>query len=96
MRNRPCEEADQVALQIVHREDAVLGSSGGHVRVQIAKATGFELDASTSGGDVRAEGLTITIVKGGVGKSRLAGKVNGGGPVLKLRTSGGDISVRTE
>jgi hypothetical protein len=57
---------------------------------------GFELDASTSGGDVRAEGLTITIAKGGVGKSRLAGSVNGGGPILKLRSSGGDISVRTE
>jgi hypothetical protein len=31
-----------------------------------------------------------------VGKSRLAGAVNGGGPVLKLRTSGGDITLKTE
>lgn len=78
------------------KQDAELSTSGGDVRVQVVKGAGFELDASTSGGDVRAEGLTITIAKGGVGKSRLAGSVNGGGPVLKLRSSGGDISVRTE
>jgi DUF4097 and DUF4098 domain-containing protein YvlB len=78
------------------KQDAVLSTSGGDVRIQVVKGAGFELDASTSGGDVRAEGLTITIAKGGVGKSRLAGSVNGGGPVLKLRSSGGDISVRTE
>ena len=78
------------------KQDAVLSTSGGDVRVHLVKGAGFELDASTSGGDVRAEGLTITIAKGGVGKSRLAGSVNGGGPRLKLRSSGGDISVKTD
>lgn len=75
--------------------DCSLGTSGGRVRVKVAKGTAFDLDASTSGGDVDAEGLTITIEKGGVGKSRLAGKVNGGGPKLRLRSSGGDIDVET-
>lgn len=78
------------------KQDTLLSTSGGDVRVRMVKDAGFELDASTSGGDVRAEGLTITIAKGGVGKSRLAGNVNGGGPRLKLRSSGGDISVRTD
>ena len=78
------------------KQDTVLSTSGGDVRVNIVKGAGFELDASTSGGDVRAEGLTITIAKGGVGKSRLVGSVNGGGPRLKLRSSGGDISVKTD
>lgn len=78
------------------KQDAVLSTSGGDVRVRIVKGAGFELDASTSGGGVRAEGLTITIAKGGVGKSRLVGSVNGGGPRLKLRSSGGDISVQTD
>lgn len=77
------------------KQDAVLSTSGGDVRVRVVKGAGFELDASTSGGDVRAEGVTITIAKGGVGKSRLAGSVNGGGPRLKLRSSGGDITVQT-
>jgi hypothetical protein len=44
---------------------------------------------------VKASGLTITIEKGGTGKSRLVGSVNGGGPRLKLRSSGGDVSVHT-
>jgi hypothetical protein len=66
------------------------------VRVRVVKGAGFLLDASTSGGDVNAEGLTVTIEKGGVGKSRLVGSVNGGGPRLKLRSSGGDISIRTD
>jgi len=78
------------------QQDTVLGTSGGDVRVQVVKGAGFELDASTSGGDVKAEGVTITISKGGVGKSRLAGSVNGGGPRLKLRSSGGDITIRTD
>ncbi len=73
--------------------DCSLSTSGGRVRVKVAKGAAFDLDASTSGGEVEAEGLTITIDKGGAGKSRLAGKVNGGGPKLRLRSSGGDIIV---
>lgn len=73
--------------------DAELSTSGGDVRVEVAKGASFQLDASTSGGDVRAEGITITLEQGGSGKSRLVGAVNGGGPRLKLRSSGGDIKV---
>lgn len=76
--------------------DTVLGTSGGDVVVRLPRSAGFHLDASTSGGEVRAEGLTITIDRGGVGKRRLAGAVNGGGSTLKLRTSGGNISIRTD
>ncbi|MEO7598356.1 MAG: hypothetical protein ABIV50_05460, partial [Opitutus sp.] len=75
--------------------DCVLDTSGGNVKAKVARTAAFDLDASTSGGDVRADGLTITIEKGGVGRSRLSGKVNGGGPTLKLRSSGGDIVVET-
>lgn len=75
-------------------QDTLLSTSGGEVDVKVAKGTGFQLDASTSGGDVRADGLTITIEKGGSGKSRLSGSVNGGGPRLKLRSSGGDVTIR--
>ena len=70
-----------------------LSTSGGDVRVTVDKAAAFQLDASTSGGQVRADGLTITLEGGGAGRSHLSGKVNGGGPLLKLRTSGGSIQV---
>jgi hypothetical protein len=75
--------------------DCVLSTSGGQVKASMGKQVGFHLDASTSGGSVDASGLTITIDHGGMGRSSLAGEVNGGGPLLKLRSSGGDIDVST-
>lgn len=78
------------------KRDTMLGTSGGRVKISVPQGFGFQLDASTSGGEVDAEGLTLTIERGGIGKSRLIGSVNGGGPRLKLRSSGGDIVVRAE
>ena len=75
-------------------DECSLSTSGGSVRVTVDKAAAFQLDASTSGGVVEAEGLTITLEKSNRDRSRLAGAVNGGGPLLKLRSSGGGISVR--
>lgn len=75
------------------KRDLTLRTSGGRVKVEVAKGTGFHLDASTSGGNVRADGITITLEKGANGKNRLVGAVNGGGPQLELRSSGGDISI---
>lgn len=76
-------------------EDALLSTSGGKVQVEIGKETAFQLDASTSGGSVKASGLTITLEEGGSGKRKLVGSVNGGGARLKLRSSGGDVVIRT-
>jgi hypothetical protein len=75
--------------------DCELSTSGGEVRATVSRDAAFHLDASTSGGEVNASGLTITIDRGGAGKSSLAGLVNGGGPLLKLRSSGGNIDVVT-
>ena len=75
--------------------DCSLGTSGGDVKVAVDKAAAFQLDAATSGGSDRADGLTITLDGGGAGRSHLSGKVNGGGPLLKLRTSGGSIHIGT-
>jgi DUF4097 and DUF4098 domain-containing protein YvlB len=76
--------------------DCTLATSGGEVKTTVDRNIGFHLSASTSGGDVNADGLTITIDHGGFGKSSLSGDVNGGGPVLKLRSSGGDIDIQTK
>lgn len=74
------------------KEECVLSTSGGGVRVTVDKAAAFQLDASSSGG-VSADGITLTVNGGKLGRDRLAGAVNGGGPLLKLRTSGGGIAV---
>jgi hypothetical protein len=75
------------------KEDCSLSTSGGSVSVEVAKNAAFRLDASTSGGGVNASGLTLTLTNGSTGRHALAGEVNGGGPLLKLRTSGGSINV---
>jgi len=73
--------------------DCSLGTSGGDIEVTVDKSAAFQLDASTSGGKVKASGLAIAIERGAIGKSRLQGAVNNGGPTLKLRTSGGNIEI---
>jgi hypothetical protein len=76
------------------KEECSLSTSGGGVSVTVDKTAAFQLDASTSGGGVEASGFSITMDKVSRDRNRLAGSVNGGGPLLKLRTSGGGISVR--
>lgn len=84
----------RATLSEAPKQDVSLGTSGGDIEVRIVSGAAFRLDASTSGGDVRADGLTITLEKGGNGKNHLVGAVNGGGPTLRLRSSGGDVRVR--
>ncbi len=75
------------------KDECSLSTSGGSVKVTVDKTAAFQLDAATSGGSVDAAGLTITLEKSNRERSRLAGTVNGGGPLLKLRSSGGGIAV---
>lgn len=74
--------------------DSSLTTSGGSVRVTVNKGVKFDLDASTSGGGVEVAGFTFESVS--QSRSKLVGRVNGGGPQLKLRSSGGSVSVRAE
>lgn len=76
------------------KEDSSLSTSGGSVRVTVDPSLAFRLDASSSGGGVRADGLTIRLANSGSSRSRLLGDVNGGGPTLKLRSSGGSVAVQ--
>jgi DUF4097 and DUF4098 domain-containing protein YvlB len=72
--------------------ECYLGTSGGSVTVKVASNLRFDVDAKTSGGQVRTE-LPIS-VRGTIGKTEVQGELNGGGPKLVLRTSGGDIRIK--
>lgn len=72
--------------------DCSLSTSGGGIDVRLAPGLGFELDARTSGGKVRAN---FPGAPAGSNSSRLTGRVNAGGPRLVLQTSGGSISVES-
>jgi len=68
-----------------------LSSSGGGVHVWLDPAVGLDVDASSSGGGVSCD-LPITI-RGRIARDRLTGQLNGGGATLRLRSSGGGISI---
>jgi DUF4097 and DUF4098 domain-containing protein YvlB len=72
--------------------DSSLKTSGGNVVVALASSVAVELDARASGGGVRSD-LPVT-VQGTVGDDSIHGQINGGGPKLVLRTSGGGIRVK--
>ncbi len=72
-----------------------LSTSGGGITLTVDKSAAFDLDASSSGGGVEADGLMITL-NGGTKRNSLKGAVNGGGPTVKLHTSGGSVRIRAE
>ena len=71
--------------------DCRLTTSGGSVNVYMTDDVKVNLDAKTSGGKVRTD-FPVTI-QGDIHPSSLQAEVNGGGPELYLRTSGGNIHL---
>ncbi len=66
-----------------------LETTGGGVSVTLPEKAALDLDAATSGGGVRSD----FAVDGATGRQQLKGRINGGGPLLFLRTNGGGIEV---
>lgn len=69
-----------------------LSTSGGGVVVTMADRIAVDLDARASGGGVSSD-VPVTIL-GRQDDDQLNGKINGGGPKLVLRTSGGGIRLK--
>src|SRR5262245_26481110 len=74
------------------RGDSQLKTSGGGITLTLAPNVAVDLDAHTSGGDIETD-VPVTLL-GKQSESTLNGKLNGGGPRVVLRTSGGDIRLR--
>lgn len=71
-----------------------LETSGGNVAVYLSEAVGLDVHARTSGGQVVTD-FPVT-VQGELRKTALQAKVNGGGPELIARTSGGSVYLRKQ
>lgn len=74
------------------RADSRLSTSGGGITISLAPNVSVDVDAHTSGGDVDTD-VPVTLL-GRQDESSLEGKINGGGPKLVLRSSGGSIKLR--
>ncbi len=72
--------------------DSRLSTSGGGITIHVAPNVALDIDAHTSGGDVASD-VPVTLL-GKQNDSSLNGKLNGGGPKLVLRSSGGDIRLQ--
>lgn len=69
-----------------------LSTSGGGISIYVTKDFKADIDARSSGGDVHCN-LPVT-TQGTSREGKLVGKINGGGPLLTLHTSGGGIELR--
>ena len=70
--------------------DSKLTTSGGSITVYLADDIAVDLTARTSGGRVRSD----FNVNGETTKRSIQGAINGGGPKLVLKTSGGSVKVK--
>ena len=68
-------------------------TSGGSIELILPKATTGNIDAGTSGGNVKTE---LPVTSTDWDDNRLVGSLNGGGAPIYAHTSGGSISLRAE
>jgi len=71
-------------------KDTKVKTSGGSITAYLAKDVAINLTAKTSGGRVSSE----FDVNGSTSKRKIEGTINGGGPELVLKTSGGSVRIK--
>ena len=71
-------------------QDSRLTTSGGSITAYLAPSIAVNLDAGTSGGSVSSE----FDVNGRSKRTNIQGEINGGGPELFLKTSGGSVRIK--
>ncbi len=71
-----------------------LHTSGGSITITLIPDIAIDVDAQTSGGRVSKDFVVHSVIQGKVPRNKLKGSINGGGPLLKLRTSGGNIHLQ--
>jgi len=72
-----------------------LRTGSGDVEIRLPSDAAFDLDASTSSGDLNVDHPVTMTVQGRVERARhnISGKVRGGGPQLIAHTSSGDLHI---
>lgn len=80
----------KVSMDKQPTEDAKLTTSGGSITAYLNSDVQLDINASTSGGRVKSD----FEIDGRIKKMSVKGSINGGGPKLTLRTSGGSIKIK--
>lgn len=84
----------QATMKTQPLSECSLRTSGGKITLTLIPDVAVDLEAKASGGRVSTDFTVEPIIQGKTPKNRLEGRINGGGPLLKLRTSGGNISLQ--
>jgi len=83
----------QASLEGQPAGECSLKTSGGSVAIELVEDITADVDAKTSAGSVSSD-FAVNPPQDPKKKSELQGKINGGGPLLTLRSSGGSIRVK--
>ena len=75
-------------------QDCSLHTSDGSIVVTLISNIALNIDAKTSEGRALTDFSVASEFQGKTPKNQLKGKINGGGPLLKLRTSDGNIRLQ--
>jgi len=70
-------------------------TSGGSISVELVEDATVDVDARTSAGRVTSE-FAVTPPQDPKNRSELVGKINGGGPVITIKTSAGSIRLKKQ
>jgi len=75
------------------QDDSKIEASSGEIDVELPRDASFVLDSRTSSGRIRID-FPVTVV-GEIKKDRISGSVGDNGPKLDIKTSSGNISIRS-
>lgn len=82
-----------IEVRFAGRPEGDIETSGGGIVAELPEGEGIDLDARTSGGRVTLDSPVKIELRGDIDPNHVRGTINGGGPELKLRTSGGNVRV---
>ena len=74
-------------------ENVSLKASAGNVKVTVDPAASLRFEAKAAWGKVTSKLALDSTTRGGNGKNRLEGVVNGGGSLVALNADGGNVSI---
>lgn len=73
--------------------ECILSTSGGNINITLAEDVSVDIDAHTSGGRISSALPVVATIQGEQKRNELRGKINGGGPLIKAHTSGGNVRL---
>lgn len=73
--------------------DCSFKTSGGNITVALAEKVAVDVDLRTSAGRISTDFPVAALIQGEQEKNKIAGKVNGGGPLITAQTSAGSVRL---